>query len=141
MNEMQLCRWLLPKFRALGCHASRIENAVGVGIPDIHLCLNGQDLWIETKICRTQTYKVPLRGSQFGWHVARARSGGTSYILVLHTHNNTLYLHPTTNLAKNGPVITDKTELKIWCPREKFFEAFTKEMLTRVFSPTDEVRS
>ena len=67
-------RWLPPK-----CHATRIENRHGGGIPDVHIAVEGASFWIELK---ASSGKPPaLRPQQAAWHARQAACGGLSYVL------------------------------------------------------------
>lgn len=51
------------------------------GVPDLHGCADGADLWIECKAVR-RGWQVEVRAEQVGWHVARHRCGGRSVLAV-----------------------------------------------------------
>jgi hypothetical protein len=69
-------------------HWSRIENSVGVGMPDLHGCWKGKELWFELKIHGG----APTRPSQNVWHLRRKRAGGKSYRLTYNPKKNILYV-------------------------------------------------
>tara|TARA_S200002703_G_scaffold26918_1_gene23068 strand:+ start:397 stop:804 length:408 start_codon:yes stop_codon:yes gene_type:complete len=72
------------------CHATRIENRHGGGIPDVHIVLNGFSFWIELKVCKGN--KVNLSLEQNAWNSAYCRKGGISFILAKHHSEGSLYL-------------------------------------------------
>ena len=62
-------------------HWTPIESALtGSGIPDLHGCYKGIDVWIETKW--TNGWAVEIRSFQISWLARRARSGGRGFIAV-----------------------------------------------------------
>lgn len=67
-------RCLPPK-----CHATRIENRHGGGIPDLHIAVEGASFWIELKSDKHS--KPTLRPQQAAWHLRQASCGGLSYVL------------------------------------------------------------
>lgn len=78
-SEKQFSAWLMRHINKIQhCHAVRVENSVGNGIPDINCCVNGRDVWIETKIgCET----ILLRPEQHAWMTRRAVAGGSAFIV------------------------------------------------------------
>ena len=62
-------------------HWTPIESALtGSGIPDLHGCFKGVDVWIETKW--TAAWTVEIRPFQIAWLARRARNGGRGFIAV-----------------------------------------------------------
>ena len=61
------------------CHATRIENRHGGGIPDVHICIPGVSFWVELKASKADV--VSLRPQQAAWHARQASCGGLSYVL------------------------------------------------------------
>jgi hypothetical protein len=62
------------------CVLERLENAVGVGHPDVEGCVNGTQIWIELKTvarpAKVETVVRPkLRPSQEIWHRERSAAG------------------------------------------------------------------
>ncbi len=47
MKEKDFWRSIQPK---LNGHVNRVENIVGVGIPDVNICHNGIETWVELKV-------------------------------------------------------------------------------------------
>jgi hypothetical protein len=71
---------------ATGFHWQAIETGgTGKGIPDSNFCsVGGGDRWIEFK--KTEGWAVDLGPEQIGWHRARARYGGRTYVAVRRRH-------------------------------------------------------
>ncbi len=67
-------------------HWQRIENVVGTGVPDINLCLNGKDHWVESKWNPSKRYgkrfSHPLTAQQCAWLLKRTSCGGSAWILA-----------------------------------------------------------
>jgi hypothetical protein len=72
-------KYLPPK-----CHATRIENRHGGGIPDVHICIPGVSFWVELKASKADV--VSLRPQQAAWHARQASCGGLSYVLCGFAH-------------------------------------------------------
>lgn len=66
-------------------HWQSVETGMtGRGIPDSNYCMQtpsgGIEGWVEFKL--TSGWSVTLRPEQVGWHLARARAGGRTFIAV-----------------------------------------------------------
>lgn len=78
----------------------RMENGVGVGMPDINYCIMGREGWIEMKSPVEPTRPhTPLFGSnhrlsqdQKNWMKRQASAGGRAYILI-GTNKRFLLIH------------------------------------------------
>lgn len=66
------------------CHATRIENRHGGGIPDVHLAVAGVSFWVELKAPVGKA--AILRPQQAAWHARQAHCGGLSYVLCGFAH-------------------------------------------------------
>lgn len=62
------------------CHAIRLENRAGGGVPDVHMVWDGLPFWIELKTTNSNTVKVSPH--QIAWHTAYSARGGLSFFLV-----------------------------------------------------------
>jgi len=78
---------MAAKFAPLRWHATRHEDALAAGIPDVSFGLDGVQGWIELKVVA----KWPSRGAlrvrhltreQVLWLRARARAGGRTFLLL-----------------------------------------------------------
>lgn len=75
----------------------RVENAAGVGMPDIYGCVRGISYWLELKVQSEETLPddvsplALLKPSQRVWHLKHAQQGGTVYILVRNGSRFALY--------------------------------------------------
>jgi hypothetical protein len=90
----------LDKHRGTRAHYQRIETGgTGLGIPDVNIKVDGcEETWIELKV--VQGLRVELRPEQVVWHVRRARSGGSSWVLARE--------------KKNGPRVGTVDRLYVW---------------------------
>lgn len=62
-------------------HVQRIETgSTGRGIPDVNLCWDGVETWLELKIVKGK--RVDLSPEQVAWHYRRARAEGRSWIVA-----------------------------------------------------------
>jgi hypothetical protein len=62
-------------------HWTTIETGLTEqGVPDLHGCWRGVDLWIECKAA--SAWAVTVRPAQVGWHLRRTRNGGVSWFAV-----------------------------------------------------------
>ena len=72
------------------CHATRIENRHGGGVPDVHIVWNGFAFWVELKVMKGN--KILLSPNQIAWNSAYCRKGGVSFILAKHPKQKSIYL-------------------------------------------------
>jgi hypothetical protein len=56
--------------------------STGQGVPDMNLCLEGSEVWIENKQTSAWALAHPLTPEQVGWIERRARAGGRVFIAV-----------------------------------------------------------
>lgn len=78
MKESQF--WALVKGHLPG-HAERVENALTRGTPDVNLCHEGYELWLELKVLDAKGV-CTLRPEQYLWHRKRQESGGHVFVLA-----------------------------------------------------------
>ena len=79
---------LMKALKSVG-HASRIENLVASGMPDVSYCVAGREGFIENKwvgrwpLHPSTIVRLPhYTAHQRLWHRERARAGGTVWVLV-----------------------------------------------------------
>ena len=72
------------------CYATRIENRMGGGVPDVYVIWNGLSFWIELKI--TKDNKIRLSSNQIAWNTKHSLNFGLSYILVQRVGEGSLFL-------------------------------------------------
>tara|TARA_R100000655_G_C2960194_1_gene188749 strand:- start:95 stop:541 length:447 start_codon:yes stop_codon:yes gene_type:complete len=72
------------------CYATRIENRMGGGVPDVYIIWNGLVFWIELKI--TKDNKIRLSSNQIAWNTKHSLNFGLSYILVQRVGEGSLFL-------------------------------------------------
>lgn len=75
--EQALKNWLVSGV-PIGAHTQTIETTTGRGVPDLNLCLDGNETWIELK---AQGYRPVMRPEQVAWLHQRVRSGGVAIVL------------------------------------------------------------
>ena len=70
--------------------ATRIENRVGGGIPDVHLLWDGLPFWMELKTTKNNTIKISPQ--QIAWNYKYSVNGGLNFFLVKHLFWSDLFL-------------------------------------------------
>jgi hypothetical protein len=66
-----------------GCHATRIENGIGAGFPDVHYTYLEHSGTIELKSAdRLPMKKAGLRKSQIDWIKEEVEAGGTVWVVI-----------------------------------------------------------
>jgi hypothetical protein len=58
----------------------RVENGVALGVPDINVCYQGLEVWIEAKLELPQG--VLLRKFQYAWGIKRTGFGGVVFLIA-----------------------------------------------------------
>lgn len=71
-------------------HTTRIENTVGVGIPDSHIAYNGSAFWLELKIAKAN--RIDLRPAQIAWNYEYSLAGGKNFFLVSRPSKGDVFL-------------------------------------------------
>jgi Holliday junction resolvase len=85
------------------CYATRIENRMDGGVPDVHIIWNGLPFWIELKL--TKANKIRLSPNQIAWNTKYSLNNGLAYILVQRLGEGSLFLFrgdDARELATNG---------------------------------------
>ena len=85
------------------CYATRIENRMDGGVPDVHVIWNGLAFWIELKL--TKANKIRLSPNQIAWNTKYSLNNGLAYILVQRIGEGSLFLFrgdDARELATNG---------------------------------------
>ena len=72
------------------CYATRIENRMDGGVPDVHVIWNGLPFWIEIKL--TKANKIRLSPNQIAWNTKYSLNNGLAYILVQRVGEGSLFL-------------------------------------------------
>ena len=72
------------------CYATRIENRMDGGVPDVHIIWNGLSFWIELKI--TKANKIRIAPNQIAWNTKYSLNLGLSFILVQRVGEGSLFL-------------------------------------------------
>lgn len=65
-----------------GVDWTRLENLVGTGMPDINGCLNGHEIWVETKLVKGN--RIKFEKFQPSWIKKRVLAGGRVFIFARH---------------------------------------------------------
>lgn len=121
--------WALVKPYFPG-HVMRIENAAGVGAPDVHFCHDATSVWVELKVDQHNkglTVLELLRPEQKVWHYKHVIHRGKVYVLVRAGMTLTLYkaTWPNANsIACNYVVVWSGTKPWQW----EVFEAIMRSL-------------
>lgn len=79
-NEAEFRKHVTKLVEDAGGHVSNIESHLtAAGVPDMNICLHGQDVWLELKY---KGKSMKMRPTQRRWHRTRAACGGTSWVVV-----------------------------------------------------------
>lgn len=73
--------WNYIRPQLLG-HVVRVENTLERGMPDVNICYEGLELWIELKASVSHE-QVKIRKEQRVWAIRRNMEGGKIYVLSL----------------------------------------------------------
>ena len=79
MKEKDFWRSIQPKLHG---HVNRVENIAGVGIPDVNICHNGIETWVELKVA-TGKYLL-FEWTQLSWFKHRGKEKGRVKIVAKH---------------------------------------------------------
>ena len=82
MDKLESSFWSLMRSHIPArADVQRIETgSTGRGIPDVNVCLEGNERWWELKIVKGR--KVDLTPEQISWHFRRTRAGGVTWIVA-----------------------------------------------------------
>tara|TARA_R110000787_G_scaffold142510_1_gene256116 strand:+ start:1782 stop:2195 length:414 start_codon:yes stop_codon:yes gene_type:complete len=82
LNTLEKTFWaLLKSHLPTDCHHQRIETgSTGRGIPDVNLCWQEREVWVELKV--VQGRRVAVSPEQCAWHYRRHRAGGVTFIMA-----------------------------------------------------------
>jgi hypothetical protein len=81
----------------------RIENGVSPGMPDINLCLDGADIWIEAKqVTKPARQSTPLLSgrnhelllTQRNWMLRQRAAGGQSFLFIFVDEQTLIVMNP-----------------------------------------------
>lgn len=77
--EQSFNGWIRSCFLDPRADYLRIETTTTNGVPDINICLEGPEVWVESKVCEGP---VLLRKEQFAWGIRRSHCGGKVFLLA-----------------------------------------------------------
>lgn len=98
MKESTFWNTIKPLFK--GMDAQRVEVTSGRGIPDVNLCHNGREFWIELKVAFRGTFY--LRKEQYVWGMRRAHVGGYVFIVGYDDGEYWVWRYPTVEIVRGG---------------------------------------
>lgn len=123
MNESSAYKWLKDAI----CNSSsdridRFENIVGVGNPDVNVCIDGAEFWIEIKAPKEPVKATtPLFGSnhklsqdQKNWILRQLKANGNAYIFVA-TDKRKMLVHGKHADQFNEMTVSEMMTGSMWC--------------------------
>jgi len=86
-SEASFSKAFVRAFRSAGYHVQKFEDRFSVGIPDVNVCRDGTEFWVELKVVKLPkqgdiTVAIPLRDYQVAWNNARTKSGGRCMLVI-----------------------------------------------------------
>ena len=99
--------WQQLKKGLKNSHLVRIESRIGLGVPDVNGCTNGQTYWLELKVSKGK--HIPLSKYQKAWIYERSRFGGKVFVLVTTLASSSLKVYDSNVVRGHGllfPVLT-----------------------------------
>lgn len=117
MSEAALWNTFRERLNELGnaCHYQRFEDSISEGIPDVNVCVGGNELWYEMKFLpewpkRESTgVKIKFQPGQVPWLTLGERAGRECYVLL--RVGKTEYLLFNTGFRMLGRGIMTRKEL------------------------------
>lgn len=99
-----------------GIMLERVENIVGVGMPDVYVQAMNHTTWVELKAPNTPKRESTrvlgtegLRQEQKNWHIRASRLGLSTWILIRERHTGRLWLVA----GEHADEINDMTALEL----------------------------
>jgi hypothetical protein len=80
-SESDFRKWFIAQLRH-DVDIVQIESTVSRGVPDLNLCHQGIECWVELKLFVGG--RVLLRPEQYAWGTRRHHHGGRVFIVALH---------------------------------------------------------
>ena len=119
------------------CDVQRIETgSTGRGIPDINLCYQGYEFWIELKVVKGRS--VDLAPEQVAWHYRRTRAGGTTWIIARDKYDKVKKGKGDFIYLWHGDCVVKVKEKGIECPGHRFSAPFDWAAIWAVLLPDQE---
>ncbi len=92
--------WQQIKKGLKNSHLVRIESRIGLGIPDVNGCTNGQTYWLELKVRKGKD--IGLSKYQKAWIYERCKFGGKVFVLAQALKGSALKVYDCTVVLR-GP--------------------------------------
>jgi hypothetical protein len=122
INEKKAYNRFRLLFKGRRFRMTRVENVVAVGMPDVNLCINGHEHWIEIKAPTEPKRKsTPLFGSnhrvekeQANWMLDQLRNGGNGWFLIA-TDKRFIILHGSLHDEVNSMTVPELMTVATFC--------------------------
>src|SRR6266550_5439963 len=117
MTETQLNQWISSALHP--AHVQRIETSTAAGVPDMNVCHEGHEFWIESKLY-IPGRGVLLRKEQYAWGMRRATVGGRAFVVYYCDPGSIcICMFPHIQVLKVGKyLVIDNLPLK-WVPKSQ----------------------
>lgn len=80
-TEKEFVTWLKNQLMPMS-DPQRIENTTSRGVPDMNVCYQGKEFWIEAKLFTGG--RVLIRPEQHAWMMRRSAHSGRCFVVALH---------------------------------------------------------
>lgn len=80
-SESDFKKWFVAQLKK-DCDITPIETSTSRGVPDLNLCRQGVEIWVELKLFVGG--RVLLRPEQYAWGMRRSMHGGRSFVVAWH---------------------------------------------------------
>jgi len=110
LSELNFSRTLVAALWQRGAHVQRIEDKLSQGIPDINMCVNGTELWIETKVFSwpkryNTNIAITFQPFQLPWLRERISAGGRCLVVARERHNKLVFVFGSQAIKETGSVL------------------------------------
>lgn len=141
MSEKADWKYFRDKMKFPRDRWDRIENGVGVGMPDTNYCVNGHEGWLEFKSpLEPKRPGTPLFGSnhnlsqdQKNWFNRQITAGGRAYIFIA-TDKRMMLIHGRYADAINELTVEELVEASEWIAAKPVKDSIVWHNLREVLS-------
>lgn len=124
MQEQQFYQWLRSNISG---DVARIESVVGSGVPDVNICYNGCEIWVELKVLDPK--RVLLRPEQYAWGMRRSNNGGSCFVVCKDIQNPVIHIwqYPHIECLPSGKYA------RIVTPSHKIIDQDSRQLMKSLF--------
>ena len=93
MDESVFQSLVVASLEEAGYDVDFVESKITCpGIPDLNLCKDGIDMWLELKVIRKGSTLVHIRPTQYAWFRKRAKKRSNAKMMILDCNTGLIYL-------------------------------------------------